>query len=700
MYSFRIIVIIILFVSEMYAQEGDGIKSEFYKQGIFALEKKQFGEAELYFEMSVDKYEDGASYYQLALLNLKKETPVFRSQALKLLKKSVWKEPNNITYRTALAELLEDFAKYNAVLQYEKILEIDESSTNAWLKLGDIKRKEFDEYYNSVRKMSDEIDASLDEYAQEDFEQAEYFYKKALETDPENTEVILNLALLYERKDSLDVSIKYLKKLVDINPASKEGRLYLGLCYNYLGEYKNVHREFIKAVSLMSSEEKNDFTVASVMELINPVFENLKEIKDKRYLNNIIAAYWKINDPLVDETVNERLLEHYSRVAYANLRFTPENKSIPGWKTDRGKTVLRYGIPLKRVRYRPSMEDFGVMMKTEVWDYEDMAFGFTDQYMSGNYAYSAPLGEKSHFVSQFAGDSHTYAEQLKNIRHQLYNPPFRGEHFEFDYDVAQLKNLKNEKYVDYVLAYSYTIADSLSDKTNDMFNHKWSINFFNNYFGEIFSDKGVYETKSDMISNEDYNLLRNYFSFILEPDSGLVSFKLFRDYDKGFSSFVDKYKIRNFAGNNLLLSDIILASEIKTGKLMNGFQRNDITLFPVSSKIKREDKIFLYYEIYNLKKGESGLTDFSVELKIQNEKGEGINALLSSIAQGLGLSENNSIVMTSSYQTREADPQIYLELNLSELPVGDYFMQVNVRDNFDNSIQSVQKSFSITEDNL
>ena len=700
MYVFRITILVVMFLSGLIAQDSKIDSSAYYNKGVTALEKKEFESAESYFEKSIEEYEDGPSYYQLALLNLKKDTPVFREKALKLLKKSVWKEPENIAYRTALAELLEDFAKYNAVLQYEKILELDGTSTIAWAKLGDIKRKEFDEYYNSVRRMSDEIESPLDEYALEDFEKAEYYYKKALDTDPENIDVILDLALLYERKDSLDASIYYLKKLVDINPASKAGRLYLGVCYNITGKYKNAHDEFVKAVALMTPGEKYDFTTASVLELINPVFENLAEVKNKKYLNNVISAYWKISDPLFDETVNERLLEHYTRVAYADLRVTPEDKSISGWKTDMGKTVLRYGIPLKRKRYRPSMEDFGVMMKTEVWDYDDMAFGFTDQFMSGKYAYSAPMGDKSHFTSQFAGDSHTYAQQLKNIRYQIYKPPFRNERFDLDYDISQFKDYDNQGHTDFLITYSYLGGDSLGNRVSEKYNHKWSMNFFNSYYENTCSDKGrlEYTQPSDTLIKSA--LVENSLVEKLKPDSGIVSFKIYREYDKGFSSFIDRFKVKEFSGNKLMISDLIFASDISEKREADGIHRGEITIYPAVAKINHKQNIYLYYEIYNLEKAGTGLTDFVVELKIKSESGGGLKGLLSSIAGSVGLKDDNSITMTSSYQTAEKDPQIFFQLNLSELTEGNYSVEINVNDNVANSSAASLKSFSITDNTL
>ena len=36
-------------------------------------------------------------------------------------------------------------------------------------------------------------------------------------------------------------------------------------------------------------------------------------------------------------------MEHYGRVAYANLRFSVPARNIEGWKTIRGQTYIKYG---------------------------------------------------------------------------------------------------------------------------------------------------------------------------------------------------------------------------------------------------------------------------------------------------------------------------------------------------------------------
>lgn len=53
--------------------------------------------------------------------------------------------------------------------------------------------------------------------------------------------------------------------------------------------------------------------------------------------------FWRETDPNPATPTNEALDEYFARVAEANIRFRGEG--IPGWRTDRGETLIRLGEP-------------------------------------------------------------------------------------------------------------------------------------------------------------------------------------------------------------------------------------------------------------------------------------------------------------------------------------------------------------------
>jgi GWxTD domain-containing protein len=58
--------------------------------------------------------------------------------------------------------------------------------------------------------------------------------------------------------------------------------------------------------------------------------------------DNFIEQFWARRNPSPDSEENTYKEDHYRRIAYANEHFA---SGIPGWRTDRGRTYIRFGPP-------------------------------------------------------------------------------------------------------------------------------------------------------------------------------------------------------------------------------------------------------------------------------------------------------------------------------------------------------------------
>ena len=73
--------------------------------------------------------------------------------------------------------------------------------------------------------------------------------------------------------------------------------------------------------------------------------EYLNTPKEKR--QEWLERFWKRRDPTPTTEKNERKIEHYKRIKYANEHFTLKSANIAGWKTDIGRIYIKYGPPDK-----------------------------------------------------------------------------------------------------------------------------------------------------------------------------------------------------------------------------------------------------------------------------------------------------------------------------------------------------------------
>jgi GWxTD domain-containing protein len=671
------------------AQSSISNSSDYYRQGIQSLLNKDTLSAETFFKKSVNENSDSQSLYELAKIYFNQNTVYKRVEARRLLQEAVLKEPKNIKYKYLMAEILNRISDGLASDVYKDIIKIDSTQAKALYNLGKIEEKDFDEYHDSFLRASEVVSLSYERYAKEDFNTAKDYLLKAIMFDSLMSDAYLHLSFLYEDNGEPAKGILLLKKLDALNPNNKDAHLYLGLLYYEDNKIDSSFIEFQKALELMTDSERVDFTFKSVKELLKPVLADVFKKYSDEELHGLINQFWKINDPLYLTGYNERLLEHYSRVAYANLRYTVKHKNLPGWETDRGETIIRYGMPLKRLRYRPTINAGGrteIFMKTDVWHYKYFTLGFTDQFMNGNYVYSEPMAG-SRFISQFGGDTPMLVEYLRKDYFEDYTPKFAGPKIIVPYDIVQLKD-ENYNYTDVYVNYGLAAIDSLKKGNVYYYNHEWGLFFFDSLYNPIVQMKNeIVQLPDSHILNvgNDSTLLVNSLKMTVYPDTGTLAFEIIRKFDKGVSSNHFKFKTKKFKPYDFGVSDIILASKVEINNpSFATINRGNIGILPnPTNTFSKNEPLFLYYEIYNLKLNDKGFNNYEQKLVLEKEnKSSSLSKTVNSLLNIVGLGKKKEeVIVTTKYQTQQKDPRMYFQLDMSSYQPGNYILTIIVKDN-------------------
>jgi GWxTD domain-containing protein len=84
--------------------------------------------------------------------------------------------------------------------------------------------------------------------------------------------------------------------------------------------------------------------------------------------DQFIEHFWQRRDPMPGGPVNEFKVEHYRRIAYANIHFA---QPMPGWKTDRGRTYIVLGPP-DEVKVEGAHSKGESEKPTVVWHYSSI----------------------------------------------------------------------------------------------------------------------------------------------------------------------------------------------------------------------------------------------------------------------------------------------------------------------------------------
>ncbi len=620
-------------------------------------------------EESLREKRDAATYYELAKIYWTQSSYEKRNKAFDYAYYAVAEDENNIKYRYFYADLCQSFSKFEARDQWEEILEIDSTQIPALLNLAEYSAREFFEWNKSFRNLGMTL-APLQKWADEDYRDAVNYYERALCIDSTNYDLCLKVGLFYEKNGKPNLAIRHLERMVKQNKADKDIFLALGLVYYHTDNFQKSHDNYFKAFTYMSKYEYEDFTYNSVKLILKKELEKLG-LKNEAEIKEYLTYYWNEKDPLRLTQYNERLLEHYSRVAFANLNFTEPRYNLIGWKSDRGEMVVRYGEPTNRMRIRPQLGGdsevsvegrliSSIASKQEIWRYPGFSVTFADQFFSGNYRVSA--------------SDLSYINDMKSNTPTLYRPKFNGPLFDLRHKVYQFAS-KDKSKVDVYLTYDVDLTNPLN--SIKYFSDGYDVSF--TLYDDNFNEKIKYSNTVTDTAQVDNHLI-NTCAIKTKPTAGNATFEILRKQDRGVASYHGRFKNQNFKTANLVLSDLVLSKEIKIEEQVpGGFWRNEYSILPnVTNTFDSKAPLYLYYEIYNLSLSSDKESNFEQTVTLKPKEEEGFfDSILSTI--GLKQSEKK-LSLTSQYKLPNADQQMYLQLDMNNYPTGTYILTVTIKD--------------------
>ncbi|RKY82158.1 hypothetical protein DRQ07_02050 [candidate division KSB1 bacterium] len=143
-----------------------------------------------------------------------------------------------------------------------------------------------------------------------------------------------------------------------------------------------------------------------------------------------------------------------------------------------------------------------------------------------------------------------------------------------------------------------------------------------------------------------------------------------------------QYSIPGFSESKLQLSTLMLAYDIKPINDTKSRYKSDLKIVPNPSlKFRRKDLLFVYYEVYNLKKGENGKTNYTVTFSIKQNK----NSSGKKVLGIFGSSQSYTISVKNSYSGKKKNDSNYISFDISRAGKGDYIMEIVIRDNENNN---------------
>ena len=642
-----------------------------------------------YRECLVDDGEDAASHYRLARMYMVLNTVNDRQRAKRALKNAIRLDKNNVTYQLALGKLLwSQMFWYNGNAHYEQVVDAFpddlKAKAQAHYWMGFYALHEFLAY-------QDRLIMGNEEFAETDRLRAIASFKESITADPDFRDPYYHLGLVYLESHQPDSLVHYARRLIQRYPDDAHALLFCGLGYQSLGDELQAHAFYTTALGLMSDDEREQIeSLEYVVTEDDHTFVDSLGVVDR-------DRFWRQKDPLLLTSFNESQMDHYRRVAYANLRFSRMLRGIPGWQTDQGKTHIRFGPYLSRSVYE----------RRETWHYGKFRIHFRsgadlDAWYFDGEEFSEALASLSNGYWPDHGRAHFQKQP------PTFHDPYRAQKYSMPYQVSAFRQddgLRLE------VAYAIPVAKvdvSVSDRIDKglfLFDAQWDSVYQHVDKVSVF-DLETVQTPEGLFWVAQYERALPLQTHRIVAEVG--------DYKLGAVGVFRAEKEWGDVGAGLAMSDPLLASHIE---MLKPFPESRDDLKVVQNPVRtfrQTDFLHLYFEVYGLTQDDFGRTYYDVSYRVGWPKEEEVDASLflaleKPDAQLLitesGLapdgfrdyqvryvlpeqphlmqkkdSDDTETEVTVNYEGDRANDFIFLNIDLSQVPVGVHQLRVVVRE--------------------
>ncbi|MFQ5823672.1 MAG: GWxTD domain-containing protein [bacterium] len=651
-YKFFILIFLSFIISYKYTDSQSKVNftaQDYLNQGLSLYKQGKILPAIEAIKVAVNKDRKFAeAYHQLALLYIKLGTIEGRMKATRSLEKALRLDRKNVRYHLSMAKLLLKKGMQGAAKsRFKKVLKLDANNAEAYYYLGLMKKEDM-LWYQDLISPQGYIVFDFKKYANEDLLEAVKYFNKAVALDPKFAKAYYHLALmqyeLYDYKSMAD----YLQKAIDAEPNNKDFYLFLGLAYHRMGRYDSAYESYNKAKLYMSEQELALFN--SIELLLNPQLKKQFAALSGKEKQEFEIIFWKQRDPYFITDYNERILEHYSRFAYANMRFGFPEKGIEGWRTDRGKAYIRFGAPKVKFRTRPYLELASrgnpLIPSQEYWDYDDFQLSFEDPYLSRNFTFKRSFNPDE-------DSKYLFGKLIKDLP-DYYDHNFNGIKFELPHLITQFKGDSGKTKIElyYGVPRDHVSLTAWGDSIKAML--KKGVFIFDENWQDI--SRTIQLRKYSIagtVDKQDSHFLLDRHPLELEPGKYRFCLELEDENSGNVGIFREQINIRPFRQKRLDMSDLLLACKIETNLSFPVYNIGNLNIIPsLFHTFTPNQPVFVYFEIYNLSLDENNLSHYQVESILQPLKSDKstLANLASRVGRIFGLGKTKVTQVSTSYR--------------------------------------------------
>lgn len=594
--------------------------------------------------------DDPELHRELSVLYRIKDSPYSRMLASKEIERAIKLDPDNIDLQVEKGLILVSRRFYaEAEKTFKYILSLQPRCRKALYRLGNMEKSRY------IKSMlyPDHIDKACE------------YFEKALRGDDDDEKFLSELIFLKIISGKSAKSEKYLDSMIRRFPHSKDSYLLKGTSELDERRFKEAEKAYLKAIELMQPEES--FYYMDISLLLSPKERRSYSALDRENRREYIRRFWVDKDPTPTSSVNERLLEHYRRVFFSFRLFANVRLGHKGPDTDRGKALIRYGIPDKIARpFDKQGRAFDGPVIYWAYGYDGYGFKlyFQDEFLNGDYhipidPHFGLLADINRSVELSLKDAYEYPVEYDEVRLDISFLQLRGDAGKTSLRISTAipDTLCSREKGD--LSLSYSILDNgmniIHEETVNIECDTLSAGYKGIYYYNI--ARHVIQTEPRVMENTLY-----------------VSCTCDRLMMRGTA--MRRFEFHDFSGNALKTSGVAVSMSV--GGSGCALWSDPITTYPARSFL------CVGYEIYNLAIGQEGSSDYTLTYSIRPPFDEGryskYTDLLSRFLKGEDGPEKIYIYNTISQNSANPYVSDRLKIDTSSLKCGEYILRIEVVD--------------------
>ena len=472
-------------------------------------------------------------------------------------------------------------------------------------------------------------------------------------------------------------------------------------------------------VERLNEPKEWDDLYAEIRILLEPEEREQFPTLDMKEKGEFVRKFWKSKDPTPTTPNNERLIEHFRRIAFVRENF-PD--IISPYYDDRGKAYVKYGPP--DAKYISQMRGEGIK-DNESWSYEkSIRRGLTFDFVKKGTSYreaqdlseAAPAGvpeesrsatmqrlysERADFTESYSRFSletqsidQSVMSKFRATRHNATEDApvsvFRYEQAEtflpFVYNFSQFRTSDSVSRVEIYLGVSNNQLRYMPIPSQEGISTSLGYTFVlqDSNYTDLDRRNNRFSLRANSQEEVQNQLFLHQESFELSPGKHTLAILVENPQGRSHGSYSNEVEIRDFRGNSLMMSDVQLASDIQPSSTEEKFVKNGLKIIPYPyTAIRRKRPVYLYFEIYNLRYNQSGNTDYTIThtVDMMEYKRSFLSRTFGAIGRLFGGKKKMGI--STSYQQVKNDTEAieYLSLDLGKLPVGIAQLTVSITDN-------------------